>query len=70
MSHIKLTKEISTFGDTETEKNRIYHHKTPILFGDVGLGKALGSNKIPFGKKTINTLLVTFMIIIKLSHYI
>ena len=41
-----------------------------FFLGDVNIKKVLVSNKISFGKKTINTLLVTGTIIMKLSHYI
>ena len=43
-----------------------------ILFclGDVDINHVLVSIKIYFGEKTINTLLVTYMMIIKLNHYI
>ena len=41
-----------------------------FFLGDVNIKKVLISNKISFGKKTINTLLVTGTIIMKLSHYI
>ena len=27
-----MCKEILTFGDVEIEKNKFYHHKTPIHF--------------------------------------
>ena len=41
-----------------------------FFLGDVNIKKVLVSNKISFGKKTMNTLLVTGTIIMKLSHYI
>ena len=56
--------------DIEIEKNKFYHNKTTILLGAVGIEKLLVSNKISFGEKTINTLLVTCIMIIKLRHYI
>ena len=37
---------------------------------DVGIEKALVSNKISSGEKTINTLLITCITIVELSHYI
>ena len=68
-SYIKMSKELLTCGDIEIEKNKLYCHKTPILLGDVDIEKVLVSNKISFGeKKTISTLLVTCIMIIKLSH--
>ena len=58
-----MSKEILRFRDIEIE--------TPILLRDVDIEKVLAFNKTPFGeKKTINTLLVTYTVIIKLSHYI
>ena len=50
-----MGKTILTFGDTDIEKNEFYHHKFPIFKKNI---------------KTINTLLVTCIMIIKLSHYI
>ena len=57
-----MGKEILTFGDIEIEKNKFYRNKT-IFWGDID--KVLVSNKI----SSINTLLVTYMII-KLNHCI
>ena len=51
LSHIKMDKEILTFGDTDIEKNKFYHHKSPILLKDVCIKKVLVSNKISFGEK-------------------
>ena len=65
-----MGKEILTFGDIETEKKLILPQKTSIFLKDVDIEKVLVSNKISFGKKrTINTLLVTCIMITKLSHY-
>ena len=47
------------------EKNKFYHHNSPLHLRDVNNDKVLVSNKISFGKKTINTLLVTCIMIIK-----
>ena len=64
-----MSKETLTFGDIQVENNKFYCYKTPILLGDVDIEKVLVSNKISFGeKKTISTLLVTCIMIIKLSH--
>ena len=65
-----MGKEILTFRDIETEESKFYRIKTPIFLNDVDIEKLLVSNKISFGEKTINTLLVTCTIIIMLSHYI
>ena len=46
-----MDKEILTFGDTDVEKNKFYHHKSPILLKDVCIKKVLVSNKISFGEK-------------------
>ena len=48
-----MGKEILTFGNTEMEKNKFYHHKTPIFWGGVDIEKVLVSNKISFGKKKL-----------------
>ena len=50
-SYIKIDKEILTFGSAEIEKNKFYHHKTPIFWGDVDIEKVLVSNKIFLVKK-------------------
>ena len=63
-----MGKEILTFQDIEIEKN--YHYQSPIFLKDVDIEKVLVSTKISFVKKTISTLLVTCIMIIKLSHYI
>ena len=66
--HIKIGKEISTFGDIEIKKK----NEIKVLFlKDVDLKKVLPSNKISFGeKKNVNTLLITWITMIKLSHHI
>ena len=64
-----MSKENLTFGDIEIEK-KIYCHKAPKFLKDVNIEKVLVSNKISFGEQTINTLLVTCIMIIKLNHYI
>ena len=43
---------------------------TTIFKKYVDIDKLLVSSKISFGEKTINTLLVTCIKIIKLNHYI
>ena len=65
-----MDKEILTFGDIEVEKNNFYHDKSSIFLKDVDIEKVLVSSKIFSGEETINTLLVTCIIIIKLGHYI
>ena len=51
-------------------KKKFTVRRLRFFLGDVNIKKVLVSNKISFGKKTINTLLVTGTIIMKLSHYI
>ena len=53
-----MGKETLTFGDIKIEKNKFYLNKTPTLLKDVDIAKLLVSNKISFGEKTINTLLL------------
>ena len=66
-----MSKEIITFGDMKIENNRFYSHKISTFLKDVDIEKVLLSNKISFGKeKAINTLLVTCIIMIKLSLYV
>ena len=60
-----MGKEILTFGDIEVEKNKFYHHKILIFLRDLDIEKKLVS-----GEKTINTLFVTCIMIMKLNHYI
>ena len=31
LSHIKMSKQILTFGDTEIKKDKFYRHKSPIF---------------------------------------
>ena len=69
LSHLKIVEEIITVGDLETEKHKPHRYKSPIFLQDVDINNVLVSNKISSDEKTINTLLVTCMIMIKLSHY-
>ena len=45
-----MGEEILTFGDVQIEKNKFYHHKTPIFVKGVYI-EVLVSNKISFGEK-------------------
>ena len=63
-----MGKEILTFDNIEIEKSKIYDHKTPIFLWDVNIEKVLVSNKMSFGEKTMTTLLVTCIVVIKLIH--
>ena len=38
------------FGNIEINKNKFYHHKSPIFLGDVDIEKVLVSKKISFGE--------------------
>ena len=50
-SCIKVSNEFLTFGNIEIENNKLYHHKIPIVLGDVDIEKVLISNNIYFGEK-------------------
>ena len=60
-----MGKQILMFGDIEIPKNK-FCDKTPLFLQDVDIEKILVSNKISVGEKTINTLLVPCIIMIKL----
>ena len=63
--------ETLMFSDIKIERNKCYYHKSPIFKIYIDTEKVLVSNKIFFWwKKTITTLLVTCMMIIKLNHFI
>ena len=67
--------QMNGYGNFNVWQNRNGKKKFTVrrlifFLGDVNIKKVLISNKISFGKKTINTLLVTGTIIMKLSHYI
>ena len=54
----------------EIENNKSYRYESPIFLKDVDIEKVLVSNKIPFGEEnTIDTLLVTCMMVINLRHH-
>ena len=46
-----MSKEVSTSGHIEIEKNKFYLNKTPIFLKKVDTEKVLVSNKISFGEK-------------------
>ena len=58
--YIKMDNGILMFGDIKIEKYKFY----------IDIEKVSVSNKISSGEKTVNTLLVTCIMIIKLIHYI
>ena len=71
MSHVRMGKEILTFGDIELAKKKEFYYNTiPVPLKDIHIEKILVSKKISSGEKTINTLLVTCLMITKLNHYI
>ena len=65
-----MGKENLTFADTEIEKNNSYNKKTPVPLRGVVIYKVLASKKIGFDEKAINTLLVVWIMIVKLRRYI
>ena len=64
-----MEKEIIRFGNIDIEKQKFDHYKSYFL-EDIDIDNVLVSNKISSGRKTVNTLLITCMMIMKLSHYI
>ena len=46
-----MGKQILTFVKSEIEKNKFHRYRTPIFLRDVGIKKALVTNKISFGGK-------------------
>ena len=71
MSHVRMGKEILTFGDIElAKKKEFYCNTSPVPLKDIHIEKILVSKKISSGEKTINTLLVTCLMVTKLNHYI
>ena len=65
-----MDQKIKTFVEFEIEKHKLHRNKNLFLLEDVDTYNKLASNKISSGKKTVNTLLLTCMMIIKLSHYL
>ena len=66
-----MTKEILMFGVIENGKRSFHRYKSPIFLEDVDIKNKLLSKKMSSGEKNYRyfTLLVTCMMIIKLSHY-
>ena len=68
-----MGKEIIKFDDIEIEKHKFHRYKSPILLEDVDIRRFRRFRFIRrflLAKKAINALLVTCMMIMKLSHYI
>ena len=66
-----MGREISKFGNIEIDKNKFYRHKTSIFLRDVDIEKVLVSfRSIRFllVKTTINTLLITCIMVTKLNY--
>ena len=55
-------------GNIKIEKYKLYRDKIRVHLRDTDIEKVLASNKISLRKITINTLLVTCIMIIKLIH--
>ena len=70
LAYIKMGEEILMFGDNQIEKNTFFGHKSPVPLRDVDIEKVLVSKKISLGEKTLSTLVVTCILVIKLSHYV
>ena len=66
-----MGKEILTFADIEIKKNKnFYCYKSHVPLRDIDFEKVLVSNKISLDEKTVSTLLVTCIMMIKLSRCI
>ena len=48
-----MVKEISTFGNIETEKSKYYRNKTPVFLKGGDIKKVLVSKKMSFGEKKL-----------------
>ena len=57
-----MSKKNLIFAGIEIEKNKFYRH--------VDIEKVLVSTKNFLVKRTVNTILITYIMIIKLSHHI
>ena len=66
-----MGKKILTLRDIEIKKNKLYHHKSSILLKDVDIENLLVCKETSsHEKKTIDTLMVTCIMIKKKRHYI
>ena len=64
-----MGKEILILGNIEIEKKKKnFATIRPIFLEDLDIEKILVSNKISFGEKTIRTLLVACIMVVKLNH--
>ena len=55
----KMDKKTVKSDDSEINKYKFYQNKSPILIRNLDISKIVVSNKLPFGKKSLNLLLVT-----------
>ena len=62
-----MGRKIITLGDNEIEKRKFHRYKNPIFLKGVNIDNMLISTKFLLARKIINTLLVTWMMIIKLN---
>ena len=60
-----MGKEVLTFGDIDIEKDNFYCHRSPTFLKNIDIDEVLVSEKISSVEKTISTLLVTSIMIIK-----
>ena len=60
-----MGKKIKKFFNTETEKRKFYRYKNQIFLEHMDIDGTLIFKKTLLVKKIINTLLVTYMVIIK-----
>ena len=68
-SYTKIEKTIIKFGDIQIRKQKFHQHKEPIVIKNIEIDKIVVLNKVPFGKKDLNILLVTKMLK-KLNFYV
>ena len=60
-----MGKEVLTFSDIDIEKDKFYCHRSPTFLKNIDIDEVLVSEKISSVEKTISTLLVTSIMIIK-----
>ena len=61
---INMCEKVLTFGDIDIEKINFINIKFPFCLEDVDIEKKLVSNKISSLEKTVNTLLITCIMIL------
>ena len=60
-----MGKEVLTFGDIDIEKDKFYCHRSPTFLKNIDIDEVLVPEKISSVEKTISTLSVTSIMIIK-----